>query len=161
MSDFLTDCIFCLLSGENAKATLKAKKGVVIGICKAALSILPYSAFRWEHKGAVYQRLGIRHWQSRIPDMSRILPGIMPAKKISGPVSRLQLETMLRETCVAEWIHALLGLLGFGCLRLWPGPGGVMVSVLYLLGNLPFILVQRFNRPRLVRLLHRGEGRAA
>jgi len=121
----------------------------------------PYSAFRWEHKGAVYQRLGIRHWQSRIPDMSRILPGIMPAKKISGPVSRLQLETMLRETCVAEWIHALLGLLGFGCLRLWPGPGGVMVSVLYLLGNLPFILVQRFNRPRLVRLLHRGEGRAA
>lgn len=121
----------------------------------------PYRSFGWEREGNVYQKLNIRRWQNRIPDMSRILPGIMPAKRITGRVNVGQLETMLRETCVAEWIHALLGALGLGCLRLWPGPGGAAVSVLYLLGNLPFILVQRYNRPRLVRLLGRRKGCAA
>ena len=39
------------------------------------------------------------------------------------------------------------------CLRLWPGWGGVLVwAVWFLLGNLPFILIQRYNRPRLLRL---------
>lgn len=112
----------------------------------------PYRAMAWEREGAVYQMLGIRRWQNRIPDMSRYLPEWMPAKSISGGADTGELEIMLRETCVAEWIHWLLCVLGGGCLWLWPGMGGVLTSVLYALGNLPFILVQRYNRPRLHRL---------
>ena len=36
---------------------------------------------------------------------------------------------------------------------IWPGAGGIIVTVIYiLLGNLPFIIIQRYNRPRLQRL---------
>ena len=52
----------------------------------------------------------------------------------------------------AECIHLLLPLAGLYCLRLWPGAGGIVVTLLYFLGNLPFVLIQRYNRPRLQRL---------
>lgn len=84
--------------------------------------------------------------------MSRILPGLMPPKAIQGKPSAAELETMVKETCVAECIHSLLCLAGLVCLRLWRGFGGLIVALLYALGNLPFILVQRYNRPRLQRL---------
>lgn len=115
----------------------------------------PYRPFSFEDNGAIYHKLGIRRWQDRIPDMSRLLPGLMPRKAIPGRPTARQLDTMLRETCVAEWTHAMLSLAGLSCLYLWPGVGGVIVTVIYILGNLPFILVQRYNRPRLMRLYAR------
>lgn len=48
---------------------------------------------------------------------------------------------------MAEMIHVLLSLTGLGCLVIWQGIGGVLVTAVYiLLGNLPFILIQRYNR---------------
>lgn len=111
----------------------------------------PWRSFRFERGGRVYDRLKIRAWQNKVPDMSRVLPKLMPAKRLEQN-SPDTLPRMVAETCVAELTHALLGLLGFGCLLFWPGVGGAIVSVLFLLGNLPFIFIQRYNRPRLARL---------
>ena len=36
-----------------------------------------------------------------------------------------------------------------------PGAAGTVAAVLYALSNLPFILIQRYNRPRLARLYRR------
>lgn len=112
----------------------------------------PYRAFPFEKDGALYRRLRIQKWQSRIPDMSRVFPGLMPPKALGGKPTKAQLDVMLRETCVAECIHALLCFGGLFCVWLWDGAGGVVAAVLYFLGNIPFILVQRYNRPRLHRL---------
>ncbi len=61
---------------------------------------------------------------------------------------------MIEETCVAEFTHFVLILLGFYALRLWPGTGGAVVTAIYILfGNLPFLIIQRYNRPRLQKLL--------
>ena len=38
----------------------------------------------FEKDGKVYEKLHIRRWQQLLPDMSRILPWIMPQKKLSG-----------------------------------------------------------------------------
>lgn len=114
--------------------------------------VFPYRAFPIEKDGALYRKLRIQKWQNRIPDMSRILPDLMPRKAIVGKPTGAQLDVMLRETCVAECIHVLLCFGGLFCMRLWRGIGGVVVAVLYFLGNIPFILVQRYNRPRLHRL---------
>ena len=90
----------------------------------------PYRCYPSEQK--LFRVLHIKDWQSRVPDMSRILPGLMPAKKLTAELS----------------------LTGLGCLVIWQGIGGVLVTAVYiLLGNLPFILIQRYNRPRLQRLL--------
>lgn len=118
----------------------------------------PFRAFSWEKDGRIYLKLGISHWQNRVPDMSRIFPKLMPPKSLEKLPDQPGLLRMIRETCVAEAVHVILCVLGLYCLRLWRGAGGVIFYLVYVaLGNLPFILIQRYNRPRLVRMYRRRE----
>ena len=112
----------------------------------------PFRAGRFEEDGRFYERLKIRSWQNKLPDMSRIFPGVMPAKQLSK-AGLLALPDLIQETCVAEATHAALCVAGLYCLRLWRGMGGRIIVVCNLLGNIPFIMIQRYNRPRLMRLL--------
>lgn len=93
----------------------------------------------------------VRLWQNKVPDMSRIFPSLMPPKNLSGSYKE-RLPDMIRETCVAELTHLLLAILGFRCMEIWQGSAGVVLSVLFCVGNLPFVMIQRYNRPRLIRL---------
>ena len=112
----------------------------------------PYRTWAWEKNGRVYNKLGIRRWKDHVPDMSRIAKN-MVSKKLPLSSGSEQMERLVQETCVAELVHALLILLGLWCLHLWPGIGGVIFWLLYaILGNLTFIVIQRYNRPRLVGL---------
>lgn len=120
----------------------------------------PYSPYGFEHSGKIYEKIHIRSWQRRVPDMSRIFPKLMPAKKFaSGEEHRLP--EMIRETCVAEFIHGILCFAGLHCITLWQGAGGLLIAVLNILGNMPFILIQRYNRPRLIRVMHITENRTS
>ena len=111
----------------------------------------PYRCYPAEQK--LYRVLGVKGWQSKVPDMSRIFPALMPAKKLTADTFA-DLPRMIQETCVAEMIHFLLSLSGLACLVIWPGAGGIILTTVYiLLGNLPFIIIQRYNRPRLQKLL--------
>lgn len=111
-----------------------------------------FRSFAFEKNGTVYEKLGIRRWQNRVLDMSRILPFLMPAKNLSGNYEE-RLPVMIRETCVAELVHIALSAAGLRCLWMWPGIGGMTVAAIHIgLLNLPFILIQRYNRPRLIRL---------
>lgn len=117
----------------------------------------PFRSFSGEE--SLYRTLRVHDWQSKLPDMSRIVPRFIPAKKLTANY-RETLPRMIEETCVAEFIHALLCPFGLGALVLWPGAGGIVFAALYiLLGNLPFIIIQRYNRPRLQRLLAAQERR--
>lgn len=117
----------------------------------------PFRILPFEKEGRIYHRIGVRKWKDAMPDMSRIAPTLIPSKRIPPRASRQAIEEMLQETCVAEWIHALLILLGFGCVFLWEGTGGWILSVVYGIGNLPYIIIQRHNRPRLARILEKKE----
>ena len=83
----------------------------------------PYRCAPWEAK--LYRALRVHAWQDKVPDMSRIVPKLIPAKKLEGDF-RAQLPRMIEETCVAELIHFLLMPLGLYALRLWPGAGGAL-----------------------------------
>lgn len=119
----------------------------------------PFRPFSFENEGRIYEKAGIKKWQSRIPDMSRILPRFMPAKKLEKNFAG-KLPVMIKETCVAELIHLLLAAAAPLCLIIWRGTGGKLVTALYELGNLSFILVQRYNRPRLMRLQRKLSAKA-
>lgn len=111
-----------------------------------------FSCFRIEKNGKLYEKLKINKWQTRVPDMSRILPFLMPPKNLSGNYPD-RLPTMIHETCVAELTHITVSILGLPCIWIWPGTGGVVVTAIFiLLLNVPYILIQRYNRPRLIRL---------
>lgn len=119
----------------------------------------PFKLMGWERDGAVYNKLGIRRWKEKVPDMSTILPKLMPSKKMPRDATTAQLELMVEETCVAEWIHGLLAIAGFGCVLIWKGLWGWVISIIYFLGNIPFIIIQRYNRPKLMRILKRARAR--
>ena len=115
----------------------------------------PFRLFPWEKQGTVYNLLGVRKWKEKVPDMSVILPKRMPSKRLPKDATSSQIELMVQETCVAEWIHGLLCIAGFGCVFIWRSVWGWAVSILYFLGNIPFIIIQRYNRPKLTRILQR------
>ena len=120
----------------------------------------PFAGMAWERGGAVYEGLGIRCWKDIAPDVSRWFPGIVPRKAFSGMVTAQKARDMLAETCVAELTHLILCLTGLVMLPLWPGAGGLVYYGIYaLLGNLPFIAIQRYNRPRYRQLLEKAERR--
>ena len=115
----------------------------------------PYSLYNCEKDGSIYRKIRIHHWQNKVPDMSKIFPGMMPPKRLVD-TGTAALRRMIQETCMAELVHGVLCVTGLYCIVLWPGIGGIVISVLnILLFNLPFILIQRYNRPRLVRLYDR------
>jgi len=115
--------------------------------------LFPYRSYKFEQDGRIYNKLKIRKWQNIVPDMSRIFPKWMPPKNLSGNYKE-RLPRMLQETCVAEMIHSLLCITGLYCLKLYPGIGGVIIVFLYIVFlNLPFIIIQRYNRPRLLRIM--------
>jgi len=106
-----------------------------------------FRSFSFERSGAFYEKFGIRKWQNKVLDMSRILPGLMPAKNLAGAYEE-RLPVMIQETCVAETVHIASSILGLRCLWIWPGVGGMTVTVIHIAFlNLPFILIQRYNRP--------------
>ena len=103
----------------------------------------PYRTFAFERNGKLYEALRVSRWQSRVPDMSRLFSKLMPPKKMPARPDE-------------QATHTLLMLAGLGVIGIWPCVWGVMLYLVYaILGNLIFIIIQRYNRPRLVRLYER------
>ena len=110
----------------------------------------------FEQEGKFYDRFFIRKWKDHLPDMSKLLPSMMPSKSPkAGRQTAEDVAENIRETCIAEVIHDLLGIVGFGCMWIWPGMGGVIMSLLCFLGNIPFVIAQRYNRPRFAKIYDR------
>ena len=114
-----------------------------------------FHCFPFESGGKIYEKIGIRRWQSKVPDVSKVFPSMVPPKKLDRDFAS-RLPDMICETCIAELVHLVFCVAGLYCLKLWPGVGGVTITVINIVFlNLPFILIQRYNRPRLIRLQQR------
>ena len=124
------------------------------------VSRFPFRTHPFEREGRFYDDVfHIRRWQARVPDMSRLFTRLMPAKRLTKQTAA-DLPRMIAETCVAELTHTALSLCALAMPLLWRGAGGAIAAAVYiLLGNLPFIIVQRYNRPRLQRLFARQRAR--
>lgn len=108
----------------------------------------------FERGGEIYTKLKIHVWKHRIPDMSKILPAFLPSKSLLSN-SRENLPRMIQETCKAEFVHWVLCFTGFHCIHLWPGFGGALISLLNFIGNLMYVIIQRYNRPRFCQIWSR------
>lgn len=116
--------------------------------------MFPYACYSFERNGKIYDRLHIRKWMNHVPDMSRVFTKLMPAKKMDEHY-RDKLPLLIKETCIAEFIHTAECIVGFYCVTIWPGIGGFVIGLLFMLGNLPFIFIQRYNRPRMLKVMKR------
>lgn len=104
-------------------------------------------------------KLGVRKWKDKIPDLGATVKfkknELVDSKNIE------YLKKFIQETCYGEILHifciisALLSLLFF--------PRNIFltmalpIAIIYSLINIPSILIQRYNRPRLIKQLKRLE----
>lgn len=121
--------------------------------------VFPYKDWKWELGGHIYLKLGINRWKDRMPDMSRIIPGMVKKKAGLARVPE-SMYRLIQETCVAEFIHWLLVFLVSPLVYAEIGGiWGVAAAIVNIMGNMVFILIQRYNRPRLVEIYKRMEKR--
>ncbi len=125
----------------------------------------PFRTRKWERNGKIYEKVGVHRWKDRVPDMSRVRKKKMVSKHLGKCPTADGVRTLALETCRAEAVHAALCLLSVGLIFLWDNRWlGAGVVVIYVLCNLPFIIIQRYNRPALLGLeerLRRREARKA
>lgn len=116
----------------------------------------PFNEFRWEKDGELYRRLRVNEWKDRVPDMSNVFKWMFPKRSLGQVRTSAYFERFVQETCVAEAVHVVLMIAGFSVyLFVFKNAWGLIASILYALGNLPFVLIQRYNRPRFRLLLER------
>lgn len=118
----------------------------------------PYRSFAFEKNGSIYRRIGVHKWMDMVPDMSRVMGDMVP-KKLRAGMTAEDVRVLIRETCVAEHVHFMLCVVFLFVSRFWVDSTWVFFWVIYAVCNLPFIIIQRYNRPMLVRLLRRMEAR--
>ena len=101
--------------------------------------------------------LKVSRWKDALPQFNMLFD-----KSTIGNISAEHIQAFIRETCKAEIVHLSIAVLGFLSL-LFPVtlndmeyfPLYLCIAVFIALCQLPFVLIQRYNRPRLLRLLKR------
>ncbi|WP_341230165.1 hypothetical protein [Nocardioides salarius] len=116
-------------------------------------------ARRFEARGTWYRRrLRIHRWKDRLPEAGGLFRGgiskrQLPSYDVAG------LELFVRETRRAELTHWWAMACG-PLFVLWNPPVAAVLLVAYGVGvNLPFILIQRYNRFRTQALIERLRSR--
>jgi glycosyl-4,4'-diaponeurosporenoate acyltransferase len=109
----------------------------------------------WESGGRCYRRwLRIERWKDRVPEAGALFDGGVSKRQLPG-TDPAGLEIFVRETRRAElghWWALCCGPL----FVLWNPPLASAILITYgVLANLPFILIQRYNRFRTQSLLGR------
>ena len=112
-----------------------------------------YSTKKFEYKGNIY--IGffkIKKWKHLVPDGAKLFKNGFPKKKLQS-CSPEYLEAFMLETCRGELTH-WMQLLPAGIFFLWNiWWAGIIMIVYALCVNIPCILLQRYNRARLQKVL--------
>ena len=102
---------------------------------------------RFESK--LYKLLGVREWKKYLPTYS----------PDTFEVGRNTVKQIIGATCQAEIVHEIIIVFSALPIILIPFLGGaaalIITSVLAMLFDLSFVILQRYNRPRLVRITER------
>ncbi len=134
--------------------------GIAVSLASVSMSFNPsrgwFKPWHWERDGTIYPRVfRTRRWVGYVPDGAWLLGHHGFPKKRLAATNAAYYWTFARETCRAEvthWLIAACAPLFF----LWNPPTVGVLMILYALGeNLPIIMVQRYNRARLLRVLRK------
>lgn len=113
-----------------------------------------FACHKWEDGGKIYDRLfKVSKFKDSAVNAQKIFGGDVTPRTM--PRDPQVMSAIIDETCKSELVHWLLILISPAMLVLihswlkWP------LWALYIIANFRDILIQRFNRPRFVRLYNR------
>lgn len=106
---------------------------------------------KWERNGKIYKKLLVHKWKGLLPDGAKHFKGDFTKKHLLATNSEY-LEKFVKESCRAELVH-WLGMIPFVIFFLLVPPLVAALLIVYaIFVNLPCIIAQRYNRPRLIHL---------
>lgn len=110
---------------------------------------------RWEANGRFYERgLAVKVWKDYLPDGAAWFRGGFPKAKLRASSPEF-LARFISETWRGELVH-WLALLAVPVFAVWNPWWAVLVNLVYaVVANAPAIIVQRYNRARLLRVAGR------
>ena len=147
MNPFFISCAFVITMGILINPIMKSVPR------RFDPTVFPFRNFAFEKQGKLYEKLKIRKWKDSLPDMSRYIKWLAP-KNLKSGATPAHLQTLIQESCVAGLSHAILAILSHGVLIWWKnGRAWIFLAVYNLLFNLPYIMIQRYNRPRFIKML--------
>lgn len=117
----------------------------------------PYSFLfktrNWEDSGKIYNKIFlVKKWKHLLPDGAAAMKGGYRKKHLTD-FSKNNLEIFLIESCRAELSH-YIAILPFWVFGFFVPPIVVLYMFIYALAvNFPCIIVQRYNRPRIIKLI--------
>jgi glycosyl-4,4'-diaponeurosporenoate acyltransferase len=109
---------------------------------------------KWEKGGKIYNRIfHIKKWKHLLPDGARVHKKGFEKRNLKSSDPEY-IKAFIAETGRAEIIH-WCQLLPFWVFGLWSPAIAVWLMLAYaVIVNVPCIIAQRYNRPRLIRLYH-------
>lgn len=109
-----------------------------------------YKSCKWEKDGKFYNDvLKINKWKDFLPQHVG-KDGF--SKDHLDDVSIEYLDEFILETCRGEWNHSMNCMFGIVLVVMNNLAMGITLTIILLLGNLPFAIIQRYNRFRLQKL---------
>ncbi|MED1204195.1 hypothetical protein [Heyndrickxia acidicola] len=101
----------------------------------------------------LYKKMNVAVWKDKLPEWGKLLS--FEKKNLHKDITLAYIDQFILETCYAEAGHLGMAAAGFACIFINSSTNFLM-ALSFAIANvciqLPFILIQRYNRPRLLRL---------
>lgn len=116
-----------------------------------------YKERDWEKGGEFYQdKFKVRAWKKKLPELADFIKSIFPKKFIKEFNGEFIIKYLM-ESCKAEFTHWCI-IFSTVIFLIFDGITA-FISMLFLaiILNIPFIIIQRYNRPRIISIMkHKG-----
>lgn len=111
-----------------------------------------FEAFSWEDEGRIWQKLfKVKEWKDLVPEASSFVEGTYSKESLQNTEPET-IKKFITETKRGEQVHWFTMLPAPLFFLFNPPWAGWIIIAYALIANLPFIIIQRYNRPRLKRL---------
>jgi len=121
----------------------------------------PFKSYGFEKNGESYEKwFRVHKWKKYLPDGSALMGGQNKMKYLDH-LRKTDLERFLKESCRAEMIH-ILGIPLFWVFGFFAPPRVIVYMLIYALAvNVPCMMAQRYNRPRVAALISKRYGKGS
>jgi glycosyl-4,4'-diaponeurosporenoate acyltransferase len=120
---------------------------------KSAFDKINYLFNEWSFEKRLYKIIYVARWKDKLPEWGSVWD--FEKKHIPKELNLEYVERFILETHRAEIGHLGMAVLGFACVLVNPDENALMAiicSIINFVIQIPFCLIQRYNRPRLARL---------